>query len=54
MTYDDAGVIKKVIFKKCGKDNLRNDLYILGKTVLYKGDNENESYFFRYWWCIEY
>lgn len=36
MTYDDAGVIKTIIFKKCNKDNLRNDLYILGKTVLYK------------------
>ena len=36
MTYDDAGVMKQIIFKKCNKNNIRNDLYIFSKTVLYK------------------
>ena len=29
MAYDDAGVIKKIIFKKCNKDKLRNKLYYM-------------------------
>ena len=40
MAYDDAGIMKKIIFKKCNKDKIRiNEL---------KEDNENESYFFRH------
>src|SRR5574344_2166438 len=29
MAYDDAGVIKKIIFKKCNKDKMRNKLYCM-------------------------
>lgn len=36
MTYDDAGVIKKIIFKKCNKDKLRNKLYYLFLIGLYR------------------
>ena len=36
LTYDDAGIIRQVIFKKCNKDKIRNKLYCLSKTVLYK------------------
>ena len=35
MTYDDAGVIKKVIFKKCNKDKMRNKLYYMYLIGLY-------------------
>ena len=35
MTYDDAGVIKKIIFKKCDKDKLRNKLYYVYLIGLY-------------------
>ena len=35
MTYDDAGVIKKIIFKKCNKDKLRNKLYCMYLIGLY-------------------
>ena len=35
MTYDDAGVIKKVIFKKCKKDKMRNKLYCMFLIGLY-------------------
>ena len=35
MTYDDAGVIKKIIFKKCKKDKLRNKLYYMYLIGLY-------------------
>ena len=35
MTYDDAGVIKKIIFKKCNKDKLRNKLYYMYLIGLY-------------------
>ena len=35
MTYDDAGVIKKVVFKKCNKDKMRNKLYYLFLIGLY-------------------
>lgn len=35
MTYDDAGVIKKIIFKKCNKDKLRNKLYCMFLINLY-------------------
>lgn len=36
LTYDDVGIIRQVIFKKCNKDKMRNKLYCLSKTVLYK------------------
>lgn len=36
MTYDDAGVIKKIIFKKCNKDKLRNKLYYIYLIGLYR------------------
>ena len=36
MTYDDAGVIKKIIFKKCNKDKMRNKLYCMYLIGLYK------------------
>lgn len=36
LTYDDAGIIRKVIFKKCKKNKMKNDLYCLSKTVLYR------------------
>ena len=35
MTYNNAGVIKKIIFKKCNKNKLRNKLYYLYLTGLY-------------------
>ncbi len=35
MAYDDAGVIKKIIFKKCNKDKLRNKLYYMYLIGLY-------------------
>ena len=35
MTYDDAGVIKKIIFKKCSKDKMRNKLYYMYLFGLY-------------------
>lgn len=36
MTYDDAGVIKKVVFKKCCKDRMRNKLYYMYLIGLYR------------------
>ena len=36
MTYDDAGVIKQIIFKKCNKDKLRNKLYYIYLIGLYR------------------
>lgn len=36
MAYDDVGVMKKIIFKKCNKDKLRNKLYYLYLIGLYK------------------
>ena len=35
MAYDDAGVIKQIIFKKCNKDKLRNKLYCMYLVDLY-------------------
>lgn len=35
MTYDDAGFMKKVIFKKCNKDKMRNKLYCMYLIGLY-------------------
>ena len=35
MTYDDAGVTKKIIFKKCNKDKMRNKLYYMYLIGLY-------------------
>ena len=35
MTYDDAGIIKKIIFKKCKKDKMRNKLYCMYLIGLY-------------------
>ena len=35
MTYDDTGVIKKIIFKKCNKDKMRNKLYCMFLIGLY-------------------
>lgn len=35
MTYDDAGVMKKIIFKKCNKDKMRNKLYCMFLIGLY-------------------
>lgn len=35
MAYDDAGVIKKIIFKKCNKDKMRNKLYCMFLIGLY-------------------
>ena len=35
MTYNDAGVIKKIIFKKCNKDKMRNKLYYMYLIGLY-------------------
>ena len=35
MTYDDAGVTKKIIFKKCKKDKMRNKLYCMFLINLY-------------------
>ena len=36
MTYDDAGIIKKIIFKKCSKDKMRNKLYYMYLIGLYR------------------
>ena len=36
MAYDDAGVMKKIIFKKCNKDKLRNKLYYMYLIGLYR------------------
>lgn len=36
MTYDDAGLIKKIIFKKCKKDKMRNKLYCMYLIGLYR------------------
>ena len=36
MAYDDAGVIKKIIFKKCNKDKMRNKLYCMYLIGLYR------------------
>ena len=41
MTYDDAGVIKKIIFKKCNKDKMRNKLYYMYLIGLY---NERSAF----------
>ena len=35
MAYDDVGVIKKIIFKKCNKDKMRNKLYCMYLIALY-------------------
>ena len=35
MTYDDAGVMKKIIFKKCNKNKMRNKLYYMYLIGLY-------------------
>ena len=35
MTYDDAGVMKKIIFKTCSKDKMRNKLYCMYLIGLY-------------------
>lgn len=35
MTYDDAGLIKKIVFKKCNKDKMRNKLYYMFLVGLY-------------------
>ena len=35
MTYDDVGIIKKIIFKKCKKDKMRNKLYCMYLIGLY-------------------
>ena len=35
MAYDNAGVIKKIIFKKCNKDKMRNKLYYMYLIGLY-------------------
>ena len=35
MTYDDAGVMKKIIFKKCNKYKMRNKLYYMYLIGLY-------------------
>ena len=35
MTYDDAGVIKKIIFKKCNKNKMKNKLYCMYLIGLY-------------------
>ena len=36
MAYDDAGVMKKIIFKKCNKDRMRNKLYCMFLIGLYR------------------
>ena len=36
MEYDDVGVIKKIIFKKCNKDKMRNKLYCMYLIGLYR------------------
>lgn len=35
MIYDDAGIIKQIIFKKCNKDRMRNKLYYMYLIGLY-------------------
>ena len=35
MAYDDACVMKKIIFKKCNKDRMRNKLYCMYLIGLY-------------------
>lgn len=35
MAYDDAGAMKKITFKKCNKDKLRNKLYCMYLIGLY-------------------
>ena len=35
MAYDYAGVMKKIIFKKCNKDKMRNKLYCMFLIGLY-------------------
>ena len=35
MAYDDTGVAKKIIFKKCNKDKMRNKLYYMYLIGLY-------------------
>ena len=35
MAYDDAGITKKIIFKKCNKDKMRNKLYYMYLVWLY-------------------
>ena len=35
MTYDDAAVMKKITFKKCNKDKMRNKLYCMYLIGLY-------------------
>ena len=35
MTYDDVGVMKKIIFKKCNKDKMRSKLYYMYLIGLY-------------------
>lgn len=35
MAYDDVGVIKKITFKKCKKDKMRNKLYYMFLIGLY-------------------
>ena len=35
MTYDDVGVIKKIIFKKCNKNKMKNKLYYMFLIGLY-------------------
>ena len=36
MAYDDVGVTKKIIFKKCNKDKMRNKLYYMYLIGLYR------------------
>ena len=36
MAYDDAGVMKKIIFTKCNKDKMRNKLYCMFLIGLYR------------------
>ena len=36
MAYDDAGVMKKIIFKRCNKDKMRNKLYCIYLVGLYR------------------
>lgn len=36
MAYDDSGVMKKIIFKKCNKDKMRNKLYYMYLIGLYR------------------
>ena len=39
MTYDDVGVIKKIIFKKCNKDKIKSKLYYMYLIGLYNERN---------------